>query len=73
MRRIGILLLVIGLAVFLIASSQRSGYDTLEGQIKSAVSSEERSKKSAWDTARWLGVGVGVVGLVLVLMPGKKL
>jgi hypothetical protein len=73
MRRIGILLLVIGLAVFLIASSQRSGYETLEGQIKSAVSSEERSKKSAWDTARWLGVGVGVVGLVLVLMPGKKL
>jgi hypothetical protein len=72
MRRIGILLLVIGLAVFLIATSQRSGYDTLEGQIKSAVSSEERSKKSAWDTARWLGVGVGVVGLVLVLMPGKK-
>lgn len=73
MRRIGILLLVIGLAVFLIASSQRSGYETLEGQIKSAVSSSERSKKSAWDTARWLGVGVGVVGLVLVLMPGKKL
>jgi hypothetical protein len=72
MRRIGILLLVIGLAVFLVATSQRSGYDTLEGQIKSAVSSEERSKKSAWDTARWLGVGVGVVGLVLVLMPGKK-
>lgn len=73
MRRIGILLLVIGLAVFLIASSQRSGYETLEGQIKSAVSSSERSKRSAWDTARWLGVGVGVVGLVLVLMPGKKL
>jgi hypothetical protein len=72
MRRIGILLLVIGVAVFLVASSQRSGYDTLEGQIKSAVSSSERSKKSAWDTARWLGVGVGVVGLVLVLMPGKK-
>jgi hypothetical protein len=72
MRRIGILLLVIGLAIFLIATSQRSGYDTLEGQIKSAVSSEERSKKSAWDTARWLGVGAGVVGLVLVLMPGKK-
>ena len=72
MRRIGILLLVIGLAVFVVATSQRSGYDTLEGQIKSAVSSEERSKKSAWDTARWLGVGVGVVGVVLVLMPGKK-
>jgi hypothetical protein len=72
MRRIGILLLVIGLAVFVVATSQRSGYDTLEGQLKSAVSSEERSKKSAWDTARWLGVGVGVVGLVLVVMPGKK-
>ena len=72
MRRTGIILLVLGLAGFLLASSQRSGYDTLEGQIKSAVSSEERSKRSAWDTARWLSVGVGVVGLVLVLMPGKK-
>lgn len=72
MRRIGIGLLVLGLAGFLIASSQRSGYDTVEGQIKSAVSSSERSKKSGWETARWLAVGMGVVGLVLVLLPGKK-
>lgn len=72
MRRIGILLLVLGLAGFVIASSQRGGYDTLEGAIKTAVSSEEKSKKDAWETGRWVALGVGVIGLVLVLMPGKK-
>ena len=72
MRRIGILLLVLGLAGFVIASSQRGGYDTLEGAIKTAVSSEEKSKKDAWETGRWVALGIGVIGLVLVLMPGKK-
>lgn len=72
MRRIGIVLLVLGLVGFVVASSQRGGYDTLEGAIKTAVSSEEKSKKDAWETGRWVALGVGVVGLVLVLMPGKK-
>jgi len=72
MRRIGIVLLVLGLIGFVVASSQRGGYDTLEGAIKTAVSSEEKSKKDAWETGRWVALGVGVVGLVLVLMPGKK-
>jgi hypothetical protein len=72
MRRIGIVLLVLGLIGFVVASSQRGGYDTLEGAIKTAVSSDEKSKKDAWETGRWVALGVGVVGLVLVLMPGKK-
>jgi hypothetical protein len=72
MRRIGIALLVIGLAGFLLASSQRGGYDSVEGAIKTTFSSEERSKKEGWEVLRWVGAGLAVVGLVLVFVPGKK-
>ena len=72
MRRLGIILLVIGLAGFLVASSQRSGYQSLEGQFKAAVSSEERGKKDFWENARWAFLGAGVIGLVLIVLPGKK-
>jgi hypothetical protein len=34
MRRIGIALLVLGLGLFVLASSQRGGYDTVEGALK---------------------------------------
>ena len=72
MRRLGIILLVIGLAGFLVASSQRSGYQSLEGQVKAAVSSDERGKKDFWENARWAFLGAGVIGLVLIVLPGKK-
>jgi hypothetical protein len=72
MRRLGIVLLVVGLAGFLVASSQRSSFDSLEGQFKAAVSKEERGRKDLWENARWLLVGVGVIGLVLIILPGKK-
>ncbi|HEY3204668.1 MAG TPA: hypothetical protein VGL03_13545 [Thermoanaerobaculia bacterium] len=72
MRRIGIILIVVGLAGFLLASSQRAGYDTVEGGIKAAFSSSERAKKDAWDTARWMLVGVAVIGVVFTVLPGKK-
>ena len=71
MRRIGILLLVIGLVGFVVASSQRSGYNSVEGALKSTFSSEERAKKDAWETGRWVFVGVAVMGLVLTILPGK--
>jgi len=72
MRRIGIVLLVLGLIGFVVASSQRGGYDSVEGAIKTTFSSEEKSKKDAWETGRWLALGVGVIGLVLIVLPGKK-
>jgi hypothetical protein len=72
MRRIGIALLVLGLAGFVVASSQRGGYDSVEGALKTTFSSSERSKKEGWETLRWVGVGVAAVGLVLTLMPGQK-
>ncbi len=72
MRRIGLILLVLGIVGFLLASSRRAGYDTVEGAIKTTFSSEQRSNKQTWETARWLSLGMGVIGLVFVLLPGKK-
>jgi uncharacterized membrane protein YbaN (DUF454 family) len=72
MRRLGIVVMVLGLVGFLLAGMQRRSYDTLEGAIKTAVSSDERRKKDAWETLRWLSLGGAVVGAVLVLLPGKK-
>ena len=72
MRLIGIILLVAGLVGFVLTSSRRSGYDSVEGQLKSTFSSSERSKKEGFETGRWVSAGVAVVGLVLVFVPGKK-
>ena len=72
MRRIGIVLLILGLAGFLVASSQRSGYDSVEGALKSTFSSEERSKKEGWETLRWVGLGLAAFGVVLTVMPARK-
>jgi hypothetical protein len=72
MRRLGIVLIVLGLAGFLVASSQRAGYDSVEGQFKAAVSKEERGKRDFWENTRWLFVGAGVIGIVLVVLPGKR-
>jgi nitrogen fixation-related uncharacterized protein len=72
MKRIGIALLVIGLAGFVWASSQRKGYDSVEGALKSTFSSSERSKKEGWETGRWVCAGLAAVGLALVLAPGRK-
>jgi hypothetical protein len=72
MRRIGIALLVLGLAGFLIASSQRGGYDSVEGALKTTFSSEERSKKEGWEALRWVGLGLAIVGVVMTIAPGKR-
>jgi hypothetical protein len=72
MRRIGVILLVIGLAGFLVATSQRGGFESVEGKLKTTFSSEERSKKDFWETGRWIFAGAAVMGVVLILLPGKK-
>ncbi|MEP6470920.1 MAG: hypothetical protein ABJC28_02810 [Acidobacteriota bacterium] len=71
-RRLGIIVLLIGLAGFVFGTVQRGSYDTMEGAIKTAVSSSERKKKDSWETLRWLSLGAAVVGVVLVILPGKK-
>jgi hypothetical protein len=72
MRRLGVIVLVLGIAGFLVASSQRASYDSVQGALKATFSQSERGKKDFWETARWLCVGAGVIGLVLVVLPGKK-
>jgi hypothetical protein len=72
MRRLGIIVFVLGLAGFVLATGQRRGYDSIEGAIKSAVSSEERSKRDTWETLRWISLGAAVFGAVLVVLPGKR-
>lgn len=72
MRRLGLLLLVLGFAGFLIASGKRGGYESFEGSVRATFSREEAGKKEFWENARWLSAGMGVIGLVLVVLPGKK-
>lgn len=72
MRRLGVIVLVLGIAGFLLASSRRGSYDSVEGALKTTFSQQERGKKDFWETARWLCVGGAVIGLVLVVFPGKK-
>ena len=71
-RRLGIIVLLIGLAGFVFGTVQWGGSDTMEGALKTAVSSQERKKKDTWETLRWLSLGAAVVGVVLVILPGKK-
>jgi hypothetical protein len=72
MRRIGIILVVLGMAGFLIASSQRGSYKSVEGVLKTTFSKEERGKSDLADTGRWVGLGVAVLGVVLILLPQQK-
>jgi uncharacterized protein YjeT (DUF2065 family) len=72
MRRNGLILLAIGVVVFLVASSQRRSYDSVEGVLKTTFSKNERGKSDLADTGRWLGLGVAAVGLVLVFLPERK-
>ena len=72
MRRNGLILLVIGVVVFLVASSQRKSYDSVEGVLKTTFSKSERGKSDLADTGRWVGLGIAAVGLVLVVLPERK-
>jgi hypothetical protein len=72
MRRLGIVLLLVGLAGFLVASSRRGGYQSFEGSVRATFSRAEAGKKEFWENARWVSVGMAVIGVVLVVLPGKK-
>jgi hypothetical protein len=70
MRRVGLVLLAIGLAGFLFASAQKSRYETRAEDATAAPSAAEKLLR--WETARWLLVGVGVIGVVFTVLPGKR-
>lgn len=56
MRRVGLIFLAAGLAGFLFASSQRARHPSVD----------------AWETGRWLFVGMAVMGVVFVVLPGPR-
>jgi hypothetical protein len=72
MRRNGLILLAIGVVIFLVASSQRRSYDSIEGVLKTTFSKSERGKNDLAGAGLWLGLGIGAVGLVLVFLPERK-
>ena len=71
MRRAGLILLAVGLSGFLLASSQRARYESRAGAPDPAIAQEDRKRGDAWETARWLFVGMAVIGLVFTVLPGK--
>jgi len=71
-RRLGFALLVAGALLFLVASSQRGGYDSFEGEMRATFSKSERSKRDFWGTARTVGLVAGVAGAVLAIAAGRK-
>ncbi len=70
MRRIGLVLLAIGLAGFLFASAQKSHYEAARRGRDRLVS--RGGELHRWEAARWLLVGVGVIGVVFTVLPGKQ-
>jgi len=69
-RRVGLVFLAIGLAGFLLASGQSLRRDAPEA-VASSPQNEFRIGE-AWETWRWLFVGVAVMGIVFTVFPGKK-
>ena len=72
MRRLGIIVLFLGLGGFFVGTMQRRAYDTVEGQVRTAVSMDEMRQRQAWESVRWLSLGAAVIGAVLIVFPGRK-
>ena len=72
MRRIGLVLLAIGLVGFLFASAQKSRYEAAPSTAGATAESPAAENLHRWEAARWLLVGVGVIGVVFTVLPGKK-
>jgi hypothetical protein len=62
------MLLAAGLAGFLFATAQKTRY---EASAPAAGSPASRAIYR-WETTRWLLVGMGVIGLVFTVLPGKQ-
>ena len=72
MRRIALVLVLLGVVGFLLASSQRSGYESVEGRMKTTFSKEERGKRDLAETGRWVALAVAAIGVVLFFVPDRK-
>ncbi len=72
MRRIALVLIVLGILGFLVASSQRSGYESVEGRMKATFSKEERGKRDMAATGRWVALAIAAIGVALFFVPERK-
>jgi hypothetical protein len=70
-RRLGLVLLAAALAGFLFASAQKRRYAAAALADAETVSSETMAA-ARWESARWLLVGMGVIGVVFTVLPGKR-
>ena len=69
MRRLGVFLLVAGLAGFLYASGRKARSESTVGDPSSSSMAAQAVYR--WETARWLIAGTAVIGLVFTILPGK--
>ena len=69
MRRVALVLLAAGLAGFLYASARQAKY---EGFARDPAVVSTAQAVYRWETARWLIAGMGVIGLVFTVLPGKR-
>jgi hypothetical protein len=73
MKRLGVVLLVAGALLFLVASSKRGGYDSFEGSMRATFSKSERSTRDFWGAAKTVGLVAAAAGAVtLVIAAGRK-
>ena len=72
MRKVGLILLAVGLAGFLFASAQRAHYERAASAASSGEEEKSRRGVEAWETARWMILGAAVMGLVFTVLPGKE-
>lgn len=70
MRRVGLILLAAGLAGFLLGSTQKSRYERADVALTDTPADSRAA--DAWETARWILAGIGVMGVVFIVLPGKK-
>jgi hypothetical protein len=71
MRRVGLILLAAGLAGFLFASAQRARHAASAKDASTPASETSRRAYESWETARWLLMGMAVMGAIFTVLPGK--
>jgi hypothetical protein len=69
-RRLGLVLLAAGLAGFLFASAQKTRSEAAAAAADASAPVSAAAYR--WETTRWLLVGMGVIGLVFTVLPGKR-
>ena len=74
MRRVGLILLAIGVAGFLLASSQSARWERPERTLRAPDQPPAAATRAhaAWENARWILVGTAVMGVVVTALPGRR-